>query len=78
MADETSVGGNAVENIMKKNLKVKVSRCYRKKISKRNLKHVKDHKHYSSRVYSIVRAYLKAKEIKAILIACHQNNWIEF
>ena len=50
MADETAVGGNAVENIMKKNLIVNVSYCYRKKISKRNLKHEKGHKHYSSRV----------------------------
>ena len=49
MADETAVGGNAVENVMK-NLIVNVSHCYRKKISKRILKHEKGHKHYSSRV----------------------------
>ena len=31
MADETAVGGNAVENIMKRNLIVNVSHCYLKK-----------------------------------------------
>ena len=33
--------------------------------------------HCSSRVYSIFRAYLKAKEIKAIFLACHQNSWTD-
>ena len=53
--DETVAGGNAVENIMKKYSKVKVSHRYRTKISKkvikeRNLKHDRGHKRYSARV----------------------------
>ena len=79
MTDETAAGGNAAENIIKKNSKVNVSHRYRTEISKnvlkeRNLKHYQGHKRYSS----WVRAFSKAKEITVILKVFHQNSWADF